>query len=115
MNESQFGEQHSEESERNEREKTAYFFALAMKYLPEMKQLLRGGKLTRREVEGKKLPPDSRENWSNIAEHCLTQAAIIEMLSDKLGWKPKVKFKELVRIMIEADCAKLGLKLPTHD
>lgn len=33
----------------------------------------------------------------------------------KLGWKPKVKFKELVRIMIEADCAKLGLKLPTHD
>lgn len=33
----------------------------------------------------------------------------------KLGWKPKVKFKELVRIMVEADCAKLGVKLQSHD
>lgn len=33
----------------------------------------------------------------------------------KLGWKPKVKFKELVRIMVLADCAKLGVKLTTHD
>ena len=33
----------------------------------------------------------------------------------KLGWKPKVKFKELVRIMLEADCAKLGVKLIPHD
>lgn len=27
----------------------------------------------------------------------------------KLGWKPKVKFKELVKIMVEADLKKLGL------
>ncbi len=33
----------------------------------------------------------------------------------KLGWKPKVKFKELVQIMIHADCEKLGVKLTTHD
>lgn len=33
----------------------------------------------------------------------------------KLGWKPKVKFKELVRIMVLADCANLGVKLATHD
>jgi GDPmannose 4,6-dehydratase len=33
----------------------------------------------------------------------------------KLGWKAQVKFEELVHIMLEADCAKLGVKLPTHD
>ncbi len=29
----------------------------------------------------------------------------------KLGWKPKVTFKELVRIMLEADCKKMGIDL----
>ncbi|MDP2709097.1 MAG: GDP-mannose 4,6-dehydratase [bacterium] len=29
----------------------------------------------------------------------------------KLGWKPKVKFKELVKIMLAAECEKLGVKL----
>lgn len=33
----------------------------------------------------------------------------------KLGWRPKVKFKELVRIMVEADCEKLGVTLTRHD
>lgn len=33
----------------------------------------------------------------------------------ELGWKPKVRFKELVRIMLEADCGKLGVKLIPHD
>ena len=33
----------------------------------------------------------------------------------KLGWKPKVKFKELVRTMVLADCAKLGVTLTNHD
>ena len=28
----------------------------------------------------------------------------------KLGWKPKVKFKELIRIMVEADLAALDKK-----
>lgn len=28
----------------------------------------------------------------------------------KFGWKPKIKFKELVKIMIDADLRKLGLK-----
>lgn len=28
-----------------------------------------------------------------------------------LGWEPKVKFKELVKIMLEADCKKLGISL----
>jgi GDPmannose 4,6-dehydratase len=30
---------------------------------------------------------------------------------NKLGWEPKVKFKELIKIMLEADCEKLGVKL----
>lgn len=30
----------------------------------------------------------------------------------KLGWEPKIKFKELVRIMIDADMRKLGLTPP---
>ncbi len=30
----------------------------------------------------------------------------------KLGWKPKTGFKEIVRIMLEAECEKLGVKLP---
>ncbi len=29
-----------------------------------------------------------------------------------LGWKPKTKFKDIVRIMLEADCKKLGVTLP---
>ncbi len=29
----------------------------------------------------------------------------------KLGWEPKVTFNELVRIMLEADCKKLGIDL----
>jgi len=30
---------------------------------------------------------------------------------EKLGWEPKVKFKELVKIMLKADCEKIGIKL----
>ncbi len=29
--------------------------------------------------------------------------------AEKLGWKPKVHFKELVRIMVEHECAELGI------
>ncbi|MBI2625261.1 MAG: GDP-mannose 4,6-dehydratase [Candidatus Nealsonbacteria bacterium] len=31
---------------------------------------------------------------------------------EKLGWEPKIKFRELVRIMIDADFRKLGLAVP---
>lgn len=30
----------------------------------------------------------------------------------KLGWKPKITFKELTRLMLESDCKKIGIKLP---
>jgi len=29
----------------------------------------------------------------------------------KLGWKPKTKFKDLVRILVEAECQKLGVSI----
>jgi len=31
---------------------------------------------------------------------------------EKLGWQPKIKFKELVKIMVDADLRKLNLKAP---
>ena len=30
---------------------------------------------------------------------------------EKLGWKAEVKFEELVKIMVEADCASVGIKI----
>ncbi|MBI4137963.1 MAG: GDP-mannose 4,6-dehydratase [Candidatus Sungbacteria bacterium] len=32
--------------------------------------------------------------------------------AEAFGWRPKVKFKELVKIMLEADCKRLGVLLP---
>lgn len=32
----------------------------------------------------------------------------------QLGWEPKVKFKDLVRILLEEDCKKVGVKFPTQ-
>ena len=32
----------------------------------------------------------------------------------KLGWRPKVGFRELVRIMLEEDCRRLGVTLPAR-
>ena len=34
---------------------------------------------------------------------------------EKLGWEPEVKFKELVRIMLEADCKRIGVRLPNKN
>ncbi len=31
---------------------------------------------------------------------------------EKLGWSPSVKFSELVKIMLKADCERLGVKFP---
>ncbi|MBI2443836.1 MAG: GDP-mannose 4,6-dehydratase [Candidatus Magasanikbacteria bacterium] len=31
---------------------------------------------------------------------------------EKLGWQPRTSFRALVRLMVEADCARLGVKLP---
>ena len=31
---------------------------------------------------------------------------------ERLGWEPKVKFADLVKIMIDADLRKIGLEAP---
>jgi GDPmannose 4,6-dehydratase len=36
----------------------------------------------------------------------------ISKAKSKLGWKPKVAFKDLIKIMLESDCRKLGISLP---
>ena len=33
----------------------------------------------------------------------------------KLGWEPKIKFKELIKILLTAECERLGIKLPTDN
>ena len=33
----------------------------------------------------------------------------------KLGWKPKTTFKDIVKIMLQAECSKLGITLPNND
>ena len=29
----------------------------------------------------------------------------------KLGWRPRIVFKDLVKLMVESDCAAMGIKL----
>ncbi len=42
-------------------------------------------------------------------EHLVANAA---KAREKLGWEPKVSFRELVRIMVDADLEALGLEAP---
>jgi hypothetical protein len=65
--------------------KTEYFNDLALRYLPELRVLLKGGKLTRRDSEGRILPKTDRANWFNVTEHCLVQVAASENLASALG------------------------------
>jgi len=49
-----------------------------------------------------------------IDERCMRPVDVSTLCGDagkarqKLGWNPQVRFKELVRIMVEADCARVG-------
>lgn len=52
--------------------KVNFFNRLALKYLPEMRLVFRGGKLWK------------KEQWRNVAEHCLVQVAAIEVLAEIL-------------------------------
>lgn len=52
--------------------KTLYFQDITMRYLNEMRLLFRGGKLTK------------KDNWRNVAEHCVVQLASAEVLADLL-------------------------------
>lgn len=61
------------------------------------------------------------EDWKNYVEidpRYLRPAEVEVLVGDtkkakeKLGWQPKIKFKELVKIMVDADLRKLNLKTP---
>lgn len=51
---------------------SAYFTDLAFKHLPEMKLLIGGGKLSK------------KEGWRNVAQHCILQIAVMDIMCDFL-------------------------------
>ena len=97
--------------DRPDSSKTAYFSRLAVKHLPQLKFLFTEGRLTRRDATGAKLSSDSRENWSNVVEHSLTEAAIIDTLSDLLGFDEDEK-RRLTRTAVLHDWDKRLSKQP---
>ena len=56
------------------------------------------------------------EEYFEVDPHYFRPAELDRLFADaskaraKLGWEPKVKFKELVRIMVDADMMAMGLK-----
>lgn len=50
----------------------------------------------------------SQHMRSREANYLLGDATKIK---EKLGWEPKIKFKDIVRIMVTADCERLGIGL----
>lgn len=62
-----------EQQVENNTGKTKYFQDLAITHLPEMRLLFRGGKLVK------------KDNWRNVAEHCLVQIAVADKLADLLS------------------------------
>ena len=65
--------------------KTDYFSNLAMHLYSMAKLDIKFGKLTRRSSENEKLSEKDPDNWSNVTEHCLVEAAAINELGKALG------------------------------
>jgi len=63
----------SDSPEIDPRKKREYFHRIAMEHLPEMRLLLRGGKLTK------------REGWRNVAKHCMAAFVATSILTEALG------------------------------
>lgn len=82
-----------EENLTPENSKVNYWDDFAQKHFPEMRLLFRGGKLW------------EKEEWRNVAEHCLVEAAASEVLSDALHLPAKEK-EELVKSAICHDWNK---------
>lgn len=74
-------EQFTPKQEIDPKKKIAFFEQLAFKYLPEMRLLFRGGKLTK------------ADKWRNVAEHSLVQVAAIEALAESIGLAAEDKEK----------------------
>jgi len=73
--------------------KTEFFHNLALKHLPEMRLLIKGGGLSK------------KEGWRNVVEHCLVQIAVSETLSRLLGLSEEDSQK-LIRVAACHDWAK---------
>ena len=82
-----------EENLTPENSKVNYWDDFAQKHFPEMRLLFRGGKLW------------EKEEWRNVAEHCLVEAVASEVLSDALQLPAKEK-EELVKSAICHDWNK---------
>ncbi len=56
------------------------------------------------------------EKYVKVDPRYLRPTEVKELITDStrakenLSWQPKIKFKELVRIMVDADMQKIGLK-----
>lgn len=86
------------DSEINPGKKRKYFQKLAMKYLPGMRLMLRGGRLSK------------AEGWRNVMEHCIAQVAAAESLCDLLKLDEKTK----KRITVTAACHDWQKRLDTE-
>jgi len=85
MSEISHGARLAAERSPQDKKKINYFQTLTTRYLPEMRLLLKGGKLVRRDNEHKKLSLGDRQRWINVTEHCLVAAAEAEELANALG------------------------------
>jgi GDPmannose 4,6-dehydratase len=58
------------------------------------------------------------QEYVKIDPHYFRPTEVDYLLADaskareKLGWEPKIKFKDLVRIMVDADLSRMGLECP---
>jgi hypothetical protein len=73
--------------------KRDYFENLAFSHLPEMRLLIRGGKLWK------------KDKWRNVVEHCLVQVAVADVLSDLVGLSSEEK-TTLIKVAACHDWAK---------
>lgn len=79
--------------------KAKFFHKVAVRYLPEMRLVLRGGKLWK------------KEGWRNVVQHCLIQAAAAEVISEILGL-PNSQKNKLARVAACHDWKKRIEKRP---
>lgn len=77
----------------DEQRKTKFFNDFALRHMPEMRLLFRGGKL------------DKLTGWRNVAEHCLVEAAAADTLAESLALMPEERNK-LVTVAACHDWAK---------
>ena len=68
--------------------KKLFFTRLSLAYIREMRLLIRGGKLTK------------RDGWRNVVEHCIVQAAESAVLAELLN----LSVKDTERLMTAAAC-----------